>query len=93
MGLKSLPQKCPSEFDSKVRTTNIYIFVCVCVRACARVCEIVGKLKNHNFSLTKEKLESTAWTCALLDIQHFAQEVGMSVDYPRITTKLLKLWI
>jgi len=25
-------------------------------------------------------------------LQHFAQEMGISVEYPRITTKLLKLW-
>jgi len=49
---------------------------------------IVGKLKYHHCLLTQEKLESGG---AQLEHVHFAQEMGISLEYPRITTKLLKL--
>jgi len=80
MGLKSLTQKHSSESGSKVPTTN--------------VCVIVGKLKYHHCLLTQEKLESGGAQLERVPyktLQHFAQEMGISLEYPRITTKLLKL--
>jgi len=46
--------------------------------------------------LTQENLESASAQLGHVPykkLQHFAQEMGISVEYPRITTKLLKLWL
>jgi hypothetical protein len=60
------------------------------------MCVIVGKLKHHHCLLTQEKLENAGAELEHVPyktLQHFAQEMGISAEYPRITTKLLKLWL
>jgi hypothetical protein len=51
------------------------------------------KPKHHHWLLTQEKLESTDAQLERVPhkaLQHFAQEMGISEEYPRTTIKLLK---
>jgi putative IMPACT (imprinted ancient) family translation regulator len=74
-----LHRNAVKNFVSKMNTTDVLID---------------RKLKHHHCLSTQEKLESTDTQLEHLPhkaLKHFTQEMGISAEYPRTATKLLKL--